>query len=203
MKNAFLNSDLEDKIYIEIPSGFEMFNNSNKVYRLRKSLYGLKQSLKAWFESFTRAVKEHGYIQRHAGHILFTRQSKEGKIAILIVYVDDIIITRDYLKEMSILKKVLTKEFEAKDLDNLKYFLGMEVAQSKKGIFVFQCKHVLDLLKDTRMLGCKSANTTIESNYKIGLKNDCASVDKGRYQRLVGKLIYLSHNRPDIGFLVS
>ena len=64
-------------------------------------------------------------------------------------------------------------------------------------------KYFLDLLKETRMLGCKPTNTPMEANYKLGLKNDCALVDKGRYQHLVGKLIYLSHTRPNIGFPVS
>ena len=104
---------------------------------------------------------------------------------------------------MDCLKEVLAREFEIKDLGTLKYFLGMEVARSKKGIVVSQRKYILDLLKETGMLGCKPADTPMESTYKIGLKEDSPPVDTGRYQQLVGKLIYLSHTRPDIGFPVS
>ena len=111
--------------------------------------------------------------------------------------------TGDYTEEMDCLKDVLAKEFEIKDLGSLKYFLGMEVARSKKGIVVSQCKYILDLLKETGMLGCKPVDTPMESSYKIGFKEDSPPVDTGRYQRLVGKLIYLSHTRPDIGFPVS
>ena len=78
-----------------------------------------------------------------------------GKLTIVIVYVDDIIVTRDDFEEIERLTKKLAKEFEIKDLGTLKYFLGIEVAQSRKGIFISQQKYILDLLKETNMLGCK------------------------------------------------
>ncbi|KAL0541009.1 hypothetical protein IC582_021036 [Cucumis melo] len=94
-------------------------------------------------------------------------------------------------------------EFGIKDLGNLKYFLEMEVARSKEGIFVSQRKYTLDLLTETGMLGCRPADTPIEFNCKLGNSDDQVPVDKEQYQRLVGKLIYLSHTRPDISFAVS
>ena len=101
------------------------------------------------------------------------------------------------------LKKLLAKEFEVKDLGSLKYFLGMEVARSKKGISDSHCKYVLDLLEETGMTHCKPAETPMDHTTKLGTLEGSAPVDKGRYQRLVGKLIYLSHTRPDISFSVS
>ncbi|RVW95315.1 Retrovirus-related Pol polyprotein from transposon RE1 [Vitis vinifera] len=101
------------------------------------------------------------------------------------------------------LKKYLSEEFEVKDLGNLKYFLGMEVARSRKGIVVSQRKYILDLLKETGMLGCKPIDTPMDSQKKLGIEKESTPVDRGRYQRLVGRLIYLSHTRPDIGFAVS
>ncbi|KAL0539855.1 hypothetical protein IC582_024076 [Cucumis melo] len=94
-------------------------------------------------------------------------------------------------------------EFEIKGLGNLKYFLGIEVARSKEGISVSQRKYILDLLIETGILGCRPANTPIEFNCKLGNSDDQVSVDKEQYQRLVGKLIYLSHTRLDISFAVS
>ncbi|KAL0553890.1 hypothetical protein IC582_007794 [Cucumis melo] len=94
-------------------------------------------------------------------------------------------------------------EFEIKDLGNLKYFLGMEVARSKEGIFVSPRKYTLDLLTETGMLGCRPADTPIEFNYKLGNSRDQVPVDKEQYQRLVGKLIYLSHTHPNNSFVVS
>lgn len=94
-------------------------------------------------------------------------------------------------------------EFEIKELGKLKYFLGIEVAWSKEGIFVSQQKHVLDLFKELGMLGCKPIDTLIEPNHKLGEASDDTPMDWGRYQRLVGKLIYLLHTRPDIAYVVS
>ncbi|RVX15345.1 Retrovirus-related Pol polyprotein from transposon TNT 1-94 [Vitis vinifera] len=80
---------------------------------------------------------------------------------------------------------------------------GMEVGKTKEGIVVTQRKYVLDLLQETGMLGCKPVDTPMDPIGKIDKDNDSHPTDKDRYQRLVGKLIYLTHTRPDIGFAVS
>jgi hypothetical protein len=136
-----------------------------------------------------------GYKQSHADHTMFIKRSN-GKIAILIVYVDDIIMTGDDVNEIVSLKALLAQEFEIKDLGSMKYFLGMEVARSDKGIFISQRKYILDLLEETGMLGCKPADSPLEANHHLG-SNVGELTDKERYQRLVGRLIYLSHTRPD------
>ncbi|RVW56445.1 Retrovirus-related Pol polyprotein from transposon RE1 [Vitis vinifera] len=203
IKNAFLNGDLEEEVYMEIPPGFEESMAKNQVCKLQKSLYGLKQSPRAWFDRFTKAVLKLGYKQGQADHTLFVKKSHAGKMAILIVYVDDIILSGNDMEELQNLKKYLSEEFEVKDLENLKYFLGMEVARSRKGIVVSQRKYILDLLKETGMLGCKPIDTPMDSQKKLGIEKESTPVDRGRYQRLVGRLIYLSHTRPYIGFAVS
>ncbi|KAA0055189.1 cysteine-rich RLK RECEPTOR-like protein kinase [Cucumis melo var. makuwa] len=130
-------------------------------------------------------------------------QSRTGKIAVLIVYVDDIILSGDDQAEINQLKQRMCNEFEIKDLGNLTYFLGMEVARSKEDISMSQRKYTLDLLTETGMLGYRPADTPIEFNHKLGNSNDQVPVDKEQYQCLVGKLIYLSHTRSGISFVVS
>ncbi|CAL5350327.1 unnamed protein product [Camellia sinensis] len=203
VKNAFLHGDLEEEVYMDIPPGFEDHQTEGKVCKLRKSLYGLKQSPRAWFERFTQAMFKYGFKQSQADHTLFVKHSSCGKTTALIVYVDDIVLTGNDSGEIPLLKKYLAKEFEIKDLGSLKYFLGIEVARSKDGIFISQRKYVLDLLKETGMLGCKACATPLEPNQKLGDDEGGEVVDKGSYQRLVGKLIYLSHSRPDIAVAVS
>ncbi|KAM2779553.1 hypothetical protein COP1_014811 [Malus domestica] len=90
-----------------------------------------------------------------------------------------------------------------KSLGDLKYFLGVEVACSSKGIFLSQRNYVLDLLKETGMLGCKLVNSPIVEKHHLGIYLDQELVDKGRYQRLIGRLIYLAHTRSDIAYAVS
>jgi IS30 family transposase len=201
IKNAFLNGELEEEVYMQIPSGLESPGTANMVCRLRKSLYGLKQSPRAWFDRLTKVVKQDGFVQCQTDHTMFVKHSLDGKIALFIVYVDDIVITGDDDEQVNQLKKLLAKEFEVKDLGQLKYFLGMEIARTKNGISVSQRKYTLDLLQETGMLGCKAANTPIEQVKRSEDEN--LPANKDRYQSLVGKLIYLTHTRPDIGFAVS
>lgn len=89
-----------------------------------------------------------------------------------------------------------------KYLGALRYFLGIKFARCKKGIFVSQRIYILDLLDETGMLGCKLSKTPIELGNKVKMLEG-GLVDKGNYQCLVGKLIYHSHTRPDIAFVVS
>ena len=94
--------------------------------------------------------------------MLFYKQFSLMKLSVLIVYVDYIIVTDDDPEEIYRLKSPLDKEFEIKDVGNLRYFLGMEVARSKEGISVTQRKYTLDLLKETGMTGCKPIKTPMD-----------------------------------------
>ena len=114
VKNVFLNVELEEEVFMDLPPGFESMFGARKVCKLKKSLYGLKQSPRAWFDRFTKAVKRCGYRQSQADHTLFYKHSTTGKIAILIVYVDDIILTSNDAGELKALKKFLAREFEIK-----------------------------------------------------------------------------------------
>ncbi|KAG8485617.1 hypothetical protein CXB51_018939 [Gossypium anomalum] len=200
VKNAFLNGETKEEVYMKLPPGLKFVKGSNKVCKLNKFLYGLKQSPRAWFERFTKVIIKNGYKQFLADHTLFIKVTFTNKKAILIVYVDDIILTGDDEEEISNLKKLLNSKFETKDLGKLRYFLGMEVARSKEGLVINQRKYVLDLLKETSFLGSKPANTPMEANLRFN-KEDGSLVDKDKFQRLVGKLIYLSLTRPDIAVL--
>ncbi|KAA0057264.1 Retrovirus-related Pol polyprotein from transposon TNT 1-94 [Cucumis melo var. makuwa] len=124
VKNTFLNGDLVEEVYMSPHQD-------------------LKPNLVSRFTTF---VKSQGYSQGHSDHTLVTKVSKTGNISILIVYVDEIVLTGDDQTEINQLKQRMGDEFEIKELGNLKYFLGMEVARSKEGISVSQRKYTLDLL---------------------------------------------------------
>lgn len=113
---------------------------------------------------------------------MFTKVEEDGKRTVLIVYVDDIIITGNNDLEIERLKNKMRAAFEVKDLGELKYFLSMEVARSKAGICISQRKYTLDLLKETSKLGCKLANTPLEPNWKNkGDKKQDYPVDNDRF----------------------
>jgi hypothetical protein len=201
VKKAFLHGDLQEEVYMEIPPGFENEQTVGKVCKLKKSLYGLKQSPRAWFDRFRRAVCGMGYSQCNVEHTVFFK-NKGSSITILVIDVDDIVITRVDVEEIKWLKEKLGKAFEIKDLGHLRYFLGIEIARSSKGIVLSQRKYVLDLLIETGMLGCRPCCSWVDKNHQIhAYLGD--PVDREAYQRLVGRLIYLCHTRSDICYVVS
>ena len=173
-----------------------------KVCKLKKALYGLKQSPRAWFGKFSGRMKELGYLQSNGDHTLFWKHH-DGKVSILLVYVENIIITWNGEFGFSFLSSMLAKAFEIKPLGRLKYFLGIDVAYSPQVIFISQHKYILDLLKETKMNHCKSSAVPIDLNLKLGLCEEETPIDKGQFQILVEKLIYLNHTRPDIAFSVG
>ncbi|GFZ10854.1 hypothetical protein Acr_22g0002520 [Actinidia rufa] len=173
------------------------------VCRLRKSIYGLKQSSRAWFHRFSEVVLFIGFQQCHSNHTCFIRRQSQGRCIIISVYVDDIIITGDDASGIVQMKCGLKKAFDIKDLGPLHYFLGIEVAQSHHGVSLSQQKYSLDLLQDTCMLGCRPTSTPMVPNLKISAELGELFPDPSIYQRLVGHLIYLTNTRPDLTFSVS
>ncbi|KAG6500852.1 hypothetical protein ZIOFF_040710 [Zingiber officinale] len=125
------------------------------------------------------------------------------QVTALLVYLDDIIVIGNDENEKHDLKQQLIKEFEIKELSKLKYFLGIEVAYSPKGIFISRQKHVTNLLAETEKIGCKPISNPIDPNHKIGEAKAEPTVDKRMYQRLVSRLIYLAHTRPNIAYAMS
>ena len=156
VKNAFLHGDLDKEIYMNIPPIFER-NTGNKVCKLKKALYGLKQSPRAWFGRFAKVMKEYGYKQSKGDHTLFIKHCAARGVIALLVYVDDIIVTRNDEREKHDVKQRLTKEFEIKELGKLLYFLSIEVAYSTQGIFISQQKYVTNLLAETGKMGVKQS----------------------------------------------
>jgi len=112
-------------------------------------------------------MRKYGYHQSNSDHTLFLKH-RQSKVTTLIVYVDDMIITGDDAEEISRLQEQLSTEFEMKNLGGLKYFLGIEVARSKEGIFLSQRKYVLDLLIEAGLLECKPVDTPIMQNHRLG-----------------------------------
>ena len=112
-------------------------------------------------------MRKYGFQQSNSDHTLFLKH-RLGKITALIVYVDDMIITEDDVEKISRLQDQLSTKFEMKNLGGLKYFLGIEVARSRQGIFLSQRKYILDLLAEVGLLECKPADIPIVQNRKLG-----------------------------------
>ena len=148
-------------------------------------------------------VQEFGMIRSTTDHSIFYHHTSTGQCIYLIVYAHDIVITCSDQAGIQKLKQHLFNHFQTKDLRKLKYFLGIEVAQSNSNAVISQRKHTLDTLVDTGMLDCKLVDTPMDPNVKLLQGQGEHLRDPRRYRRLIGKLNYLTITRPDISFLVS
>ncbi|EOY01844.1 Cysteine-rich RLK (RECEPTOR-like protein kinase) 8, putative [Theobroma cacao] len=208
VNNAFLNGELAEDVYMELPQGYvingECPSHSRLVCKLHKSLYGLKQVSRVWNSKLTTSLQKFGFKQSNSDYSLFTMKTYNGDFIALLVYVDDILIASNSVQVKSDVKEFLKLEFKLKELGKVKYFLGLEIARSPEDISICQRKYALDLLEEQGLLGAKLVSTPIDSNHKLAKSNDEDKLtDATSYRQLVGKLLYLTFSRPDIAYAVQ
>jgi hypothetical protein len=201
VNNAFLHGDLQEDVYMTLPPGVSS-PKPNQVCKLMKSLYGLKQASRQWYEKLTSILMQHHFVQAASDHSLFIKQT-DSSFTLLLVYVDDIILAGDSLSEFDHIKSILHTSFKIKNLGQLKYFLGLEVAHSHKGISLCQRKYCLDLLSDSGFIDSKPVSTPSDPSIKLHADTSPLYEDISSYRRLIGRLLYLTTTRPDITFITQ
>jgi hypothetical protein len=201
VKSTFLNGFLEEEVYVDQPPGFEVQEHLAKVYRLKKALYGLKQAPRAWYSRIDTYMIKSGFSRSQNEPTLCTKIDHHGKIIVVCLYVDDVIYTGNL--ELTDFKHAMQYEFEMTYLGIMKYFLGIEVHQSAKGIFVCQQTYASNIIKRFCMEGCNPTETPIPLGTKLSKKDEGPIVDSTLYKILVGSLLYLTTTRPDIMYAAS
>ncbi|CAM8926629.1 unnamed protein product [Rhodiola kirilowii] len=183
------------------PGYFKSERQQGMVCKITKSLYGLKQAPRQWYIKFADALLTYGFIQSSHDHCHFS-YDHNGEFLILLVYVDDVVITGTSIPRINSVKKFIHTTFHIKDLGQLWYFLGLEVARSSSGIFLNQRKYAMDLLTESDLLACKPSTTPMDIKHKLALSTADKLPDPTEYRRLVGKLIYQNVTRPGIAYPV-
>ena len=217
VKNAFLHGELQENVYMKMPPGYtkpgdriqvvsegESLTNLTKpthVCKLTKSLYGLKQAPRQWFSKLCSALKDHGFQQSKCDYSLFTKIT-QGRLTTILIYVDDLLLTGTDIQDIEDVKQFLSALFHMKDMGELKYFLGIEVDRSNQGMFLSQRKYIQDLLKEYNLLHCRPLKLPMDSHLKLTTDAGEALSSAEPYQKLIGKLIYLTITRPDIAYTV-
>uniref|UniRef100_A0A2N9HG58 Integrase catalytic domain-containing protein n=1 Tax=Fagus sylvatica TaxID=28930 RepID=A0A2N9HG58_FAGSY len=184
VKNAFLNGELTEEVYMQLPLGFSQPPGfSHKVCHLRWALYGLKQAPRAWFAKFNSTISQHSFSASSYDSALFFRRSDHG-ITLLLLYVDDMIITGDDVQGIQDLKRFLGQHFEMKDLGPLSYFLSLEVTSSSDGYYFTQAKYTSDLISRARITDSKIIDTPIEYNNRLNTHDGEPLPDATLYRQL-------------------
>ncbi|KAK6160582.1 hypothetical protein DH2020_003963 [Rehmannia glutinosa] len=202
VKSAFLNGIIQEEIYVKQPPGFENFSRPNDVYKLKKALYGLKQAPRTWYDRLSSFLLQNSFTRGKVDTTLFVFHSA-GKVLLVLVYVDDILITGDDQTKITEVINTLDSRFSLKNLGEVSYFLGLEAHRIPSGILLNQAKYITDLLTKASMENCNSCPTPCCPSIKLSL-NDSPSFEKpSLYRSLVGALQYLTMTRPNISYAVN
>lgn len=204
--NAFLNGHLNEPVFMEIPDGiYTNVNRNEKVLKLNKSLYGLKQSPKAWNVKFNEFIVSLGFVPSQADECLYTR-NKNGTVVYLLLYVDDILICADELEIIEKFKRIIGDKFKCRDLGEINNFLGLNVTYNKdEGIVkINQSKLIAKIAKRFNVDDCHPIKTPMEERLQLKRCQDKSKLTKLPYRELIGCLMYLMlGSRPDITYAVS
>ncbi|KAJ9547394.1 hypothetical protein OSB04_019937, partial [Centaurea solstitialis] len=201
VKSAFLYGKIDEEVYVSQPPGFEDPKYPDKVYKLRKALYGLHQAPRAWYDTLSSYLLENKFERGVIDKTLFIKRTKTDML-LLQIYVDDIIFgsTRDEMcKEF---EELMHKKFKMSSMGELTFFLGLQVKQKSDGIFINHSKYVASMLQKFGMNDAKPASTPMETHKHLNVDVEGEEVDVNNYRSMIGSLMYLTASRPDIMFVV-
>lgn len=200
VKTAFLNGEIEEEIYMNQPPGFKV---GNKVCKLKKGLYGLKQAARAWNKLFHDTLVEFGFQTNEVDKCLYTL-CIDGSVCYLIVHVDDILIASNDSLLIDKIQDFIGNKFEIKNLGNVSHFLGIDVKKDKENNFVIsQSQYIDKIIAEAGLIDAKISKFPLMTGYYRHMDEDKLN-SNDEYRKLIGMLLYVSTNsRPDIAAPVA
>ncbi|GJR71146.1 retrovirus-related pol polyprotein from transposon TNT 1-94 [Tanacetum coccineum] len=201
VKTAFLNGNLREEVYVSQPDGFVDPDKPNYVYKLKKALYGLKQAPRAWYDMLSSFLISNDFSKGSVDPTLFIR--REGKELLLVqIYVDDIIFAASTPELCDLFAKIMCSKFKMSMMGKISFFLGLQISQSPRGIFINQSKYALESLKKYGYESCDPVDTPMVEKSKLDEDKEGKAVDPSHYRGMIGTLLYLTASRPDLQFAI-
>ncbi|GJW78292.1 retrovirus-related pol polyprotein from transposon TNT 1-94 [Tanacetum coccineum] len=181
VKTAFLNGNLRKEVYVSQPDGFVDLDNPNRVYKLKKALYGLKQAPRAWYDMLSSFLISQDFSKGSVDPTLLIR--KEGKELLQVqVYVDDIIFAAYTPKLSDLFAKIMCLKFKMSMMEKISFFLGLQIFQNPRGIFINQSKYALESLKKYDFDSCDPMDTHMVEKSKLDEDKEGKAVDPSHYR---------------------
>ena len=202
VKCGFLNGYLNEEVFVKQPKGFEDPHFSDHVLRLKKALYDLKHAPRAWYDWLTYYLLDRGFKKGYANQTLFIKNDGDY-LLVAQVYVDDIVFGATIDARAIEFSEEMNKEFEMSMVGELTFFLGLQVKQKKKCIFISQEKYARNIVKKFGLDSKKHASTPMSSSTKLNVDSSKVEVSLTLYRNIIGSLLYLTASRPDIAFSVG
>ncbi|KAH9762289.1 hypothetical protein KPL70_000762 [Citrus sinensis] len=212
VKTAFLHGNLEEKILMSQPEGFEEQGHEEYVCLFKRSLYGLKQSPRQWYRRFDQFMISNGYSRSKYDSCVYHGIINSGKAVYLLLYVDDILIAGKDLSDIKELKNLLKGEFEMKDLGSAKRILGIDIVRDRTvgTLFLSQSRYISKVLERFQMLDSKPVLTPLGAQFKLSedmsptLNVGVVKMVDIPYSQAVGSLMYaMVCTRANIAYAVS
>jgi transposase InsO family protein len=200
VKSAFLNGELQEEIFMKPPPGYP---STNKVLKLNKSLYGLKQAARVWNQTLHKAMTNEGFIQSKFDECLYVLKT-ESNVCYAIVHVDDMIFASDSLNVINTKTRALNESFELKNLGKIQTYLGIEVSRDQNNNFaIHQAKYIEKVASEFDLQDAKGSKYPLDPGYHSLTDTDTLPTNE-EYRKLIGMLLYISTNtRPDISAAVG
>ena len=206
VKSAFLNGTLKEDIYMQQPERFAKPGKEHLVCKLERTIYGLKQSPRAWYERLHAHLHNNRFSRSTADHSVYVRREGE-KFMIILVYVDDLVLASNNKPMLQEFKTSMEKEFKMSDLGDAHHFLGLELIRDRKEriIKVRQARYAEDVLRRFNMEDSKPISTPMDPNARLTKSEEVVGADEKRwYRSAVGSLMYLMvSSRPDLAYAVG
>ncbi|GJW76232.1 retrovirus-related pol polyprotein from transposon TNT 1-94 [Tanacetum coccineum] len=197
VKTAFLNGELKEEVYVSQPEGFIDQDNLSHMYKFKKALYSLKQVPHAWYnmlssflisQHFSKGAVDPTLLTRHVGNDLLMVQN----------YVDDIIFASTNTTMCNEFANQMTTKFKMSMMGQMSFFLGLQISQSPRGIFINQSKYAFKIVKKYGLLTTDSVDTPLVEKSKLDEDLQGKQVDATLYRGMIGSLMYLTSTRPDL-----
>ena len=207
VKSAYLHPKIDEEVYLEQPEGYVQVSSTGKplVCKLKKSIYGLKQAARNWYQELANFLKSENFERSKNDYCLFYKVSTSKTKLYILSWVDDLVIAGNDSTEIEELKSAFESKFKMDDRGELKWFLGMRIERKVDGITLDQELYAANILRRFGMDDCKPSKTPAETNLKLqaGVEN-AERCDPHLYRSLVGSLLFLAkQTRPDIMWIVN
>ncbi|GJZ04654.1 retrovirus-related pol polyprotein from transposon TNT 1-94 [Tanacetum coccineum] len=200
VKTAFLNGELKEDVYVSQLEGFVDQDNPSHVYKLKKALYGLKQAPHAWYDMLSSFFISQQFSKGAVDLILFTRHARND-ILLVQIYVD-IIFASTNTAMCDEFANQMTNKFKMSMMGQMSFFLGLQISQSPRGIFINQSKYAFEIVKKYGLNSTDSVDTPMIENKKLDEDLQRKQVDATLYRGMIGSLMYLIASRPDLNYAV-
>ena len=203
INNAFLNGYLTEEVYMQQPKGFVDQYKPAHICKLQNALYGLKQAPRAWFDRLkTMLTQQWGFKNSKSDNSLFFK-TIQGHILLVLVYVDDIIVTGSDFAQIQQVITNLQTTFALKDLGELHFFLGIQVTKTDTCLHLSQSKYLVDLLNKVKMQDCTPCSTPMAANVPFTKTDSELFADATLYRSIIGALQYATLTKPEIAFPIN